>query len=137
MSTLKADTIQSTSGGAATLTKQHAPKGWVNFNGSGTLAVRDSFNVSSVTDNGSGDFTPNFNTAFSDTNYIGLGANEGEVNHSRGMGGIGVMIDGSANIQSQTTTALRMAANYNASASSDGGARNTLVGFAAFLGDLA
>ena len=46
MSTLKADTIQSTSGGAATLTKQSAAKAWVNFNGTGTIAVRESFNTS-------------------------------------------------------------------------------------------
>ena len=52
MSTLKADTIQSTSGGAATLTKQQAAKVWVNFNGTGTIATRDSFNQSSSTDHG-------------------------------------------------------------------------------------
>ena len=36
MSTLKADTIQSTSGGVATLTKQQAAKAWLNLNGTGT-----------------------------------------------------------------------------------------------------
>ena len=44
-------------------------RAWVNFNGSGTVAIKDSFNVSSVTDNGTGDYTVNFTTAMSDANY--------------------------------------------------------------------
>tara|TARA_R100000908_G_scaffold62168_1_gene41126 strand:- start:31 stop:399 length:369 start_codon:yes stop_codon:yes gene_type:complete len=64
MSTLKADTIQSTSGGAATLTKQHAAKSWLQYN-QVTPAVTGSFNISTVTDTGAGDFTPNFSSAMS------------------------------------------------------------------------
>ena len=44
-------------------------KAWVNFNGTGTVAIRDSFNVSSITDNGTGDYTINFTTALPNTNY--------------------------------------------------------------------
>lgn len=44
-------------------------KGWVNFNGTGTLAVRDSYNVSSVTDSGTGYYTVNWDTDFADANY--------------------------------------------------------------------
>jgi hypothetical protein len=44
-------------------------KAWVNFNGTGTVAIRDSLNVSSVTDNGAGDYTVNFTTAMPDANY--------------------------------------------------------------------
>jgi hypothetical protein len=44
-------------------------KAWVNFNGTGTPAIRASLNVSSLTDNGVGDFTINFTTALSDVNY--------------------------------------------------------------------
>ena len=44
-------------------------KAWVNFNGSGTVAIRASFNVSSITDNGTGDYTVNFTTALADVNY--------------------------------------------------------------------
>ena len=44
-------------------------KAWVNFNGTGTVAIRASFNVSSVTDNGDGDYTVNFATSLSDANY--------------------------------------------------------------------
>ena len=69
MSTLKADTIQSTSGGAATLTKQQAAKAWLNLNGTGTIAARDSFNFSSHTDGGTGTYTSNYTNAMSDANY--------------------------------------------------------------------
>jgi hypothetical protein len=44
-------------------------KAWVNFNGTGTVAIRASYNVSSITDNGTGDYTVNFTTAFADANY--------------------------------------------------------------------
>ena len=44
-------------------------KAWVNFNGTGTVAIRDSFNVSSITDNGTGDYTVNFTTAMPNANY--------------------------------------------------------------------
>jgi hypothetical protein len=44
-------------------------KAWVNFNGTGTVAIRGSFNVSSITDNGTGDYTVNFTTAFANVNY--------------------------------------------------------------------
>ena len=44
-------------------------RAWVNFNGTGTVAIRASGNVSSITDNGVGDYTVNFTTAMSDANY--------------------------------------------------------------------
>jgi hypothetical protein len=44
-------------------------RAWVNFNGTGTVAIRASFNVTSITDNGTADYTVNFTTAMSDTNY--------------------------------------------------------------------
>jgi len=44
-------------------------RAWVNFNGTGTIAIRASGNVSSLTDNGIGDYTVNFTTAMSDINY--------------------------------------------------------------------
>ena len=48
---------------------QGSAKAWVNFNGVTTATVRSSFNVSSVTRNGTGDYTVNFTTAMSDANY--------------------------------------------------------------------
>ena len=44
-------------------------RAWVNFNGTGTVAIRESGNVSSITDNGTGDYTVNFTTAMPDANY--------------------------------------------------------------------
>lgn len=46
-----------------------AAKFWINFNGTGTPAARNSYNVSSITDNGAGDWTINYTTAFSTVNY--------------------------------------------------------------------
>jgi hypothetical protein len=53
-------------------------RAWVNFNGTGTVAIRASGNVSSITDNGTGDYTVNFTTAMSDANYAisGSGAQD-------------------------------------------------------------
>jgi len=47
----------------------YAARAWVNFNGVGTVAIRASGNVSSITDNGTGDYTVNFATAMIDANY--------------------------------------------------------------------
>ena len=44
-------------------------KAWVNFNGDGAVSIRASRNVSSITDNGVGDYTVNFTAAFADTNF--------------------------------------------------------------------
>jgi hypothetical protein len=44
-------------------------KAWVNFNGTGTVAIRDDFNVSTIGDNGTGDYTVNFTTAMDNANY--------------------------------------------------------------------
>ncbi len=56
----------STASGSA---PSYSARAWVNFNGTGTVAIRDSGNVSSITDNGTGDYTVNFTTAMSDANY--------------------------------------------------------------------
>ena len=45
-------------------------KAWVNFNGTGTVAIRASYNVSSITDNGVGNYTVNFTTAMVDANFV-------------------------------------------------------------------
>ena len=47
----------------------YACRAWVNFDGTGTVAIRASGNVSSITDNGPGDYTVNFTTAMEDANY--------------------------------------------------------------------
>ena len=47
----------------------YACRAWVNFNGTGTVAIRASGNVSSITDNGTGSYNANFTTAMPDANY--------------------------------------------------------------------
>lgn len=64
MSTLKVNAIQNASG-----VEVYTAKAWVNFNGTGTVAIRASGNVSSITDNGTGDYTVNFTNAMADANY--------------------------------------------------------------------
>ena len=105
MSTLKADTIQSTGGGAATLTKQHAAKSWINFDGTGTPAARDSFNHASITDNGTGDYTLAFTNSFGNVNYACSGDNYGSITiaaNSRQFGS-----------KTKATGSLRIAAGYD------------------------
>jgi hypothetical protein len=56
-------------------------RAWVNFNGTGTVAIRASFNVTSITDNGTGDYTVNFTTAMPDANYaVAITASAGNNN---------------------------------------------------------
>ena len=70
MSTIKANDIQNASGGIPTVKGQRLiPTAWVNFNGTGTVAIRDSENVSSISDNGTGDYTVNFGTAMANNSY--------------------------------------------------------------------
>jgi hypothetical protein len=53
-------------------------RAWVNFKGTGTVAIRASFNVSSITDNGTGNYTVNFTTAMPDDDYSVLATGSGE-----------------------------------------------------------
>jgi hypothetical protein len=48
-------------------------RAWVNFNGTGTVAIRNAYNVSSINDNGVGNYTVNFTTAMPDGNYAAVG----------------------------------------------------------------
>jgi hypothetical protein len=73
MSTLKVTTLQNLSG-----TEVYTAKAWVNFNGNGTVAIRSSGNVSSITDNGTGTYTVNFTVAMPNANYAIAGTTVGE-----------------------------------------------------------
>ena len=59
----------STTTGTGSVALAYDARAWVNFNGTGTVAIRASGNVSSITDNGTGDYTVNFSTAMPDANY--------------------------------------------------------------------
>jgi hypothetical protein len=73
MSTLKVNRIEPRTGDSVEIigldTPESPVKAWVNFNGTGTVAIRDSMNVSSITDNAVGNYTVNFTTAMSNTDY--------------------------------------------------------------------
>jgi len=72
-SVLNVDTIAAKDGTSPVgLTKQEAAKVWGNLNGSGTIALRDSFNVASVTDNGTGQYDFNYTNNMNDANYAGI-----------------------------------------------------------------
>lgn len=75
MSTLKVDTIQDqTASNSSTPAEIYSgrAKVWVNFDGTGTVAIRQDFNVSSITDNGTGDYTINFSNALPDSGYCAV-----------------------------------------------------------------
>jgi len=59
------DALTTASGSAPS----YSARAWVNFNGTGTVAIRDSGNVSSITDNGTGNYDVNMTTAMPDVNY--------------------------------------------------------------------
>jgi hypothetical protein len=69
MSTLRVNNITDASGGSSALSVPGAAKAWVNFNGTGTVAIRASLNTSSITDNGTGDYTVNFASALATATY--------------------------------------------------------------------
>ena len=79
MSTLVIDTIQGkTTAGSVnvrgegsnnTNLQQGLAKSWMNLNGTGTIAIRDSLNIGSLTDNGTGDYTVPFSNPMSNANY--------------------------------------------------------------------
>jgi hypothetical protein len=69
MSTVHCNTVQTSSGGPVTLTKQVAAKAWVNFSGNGTLPVSGSFNVASLTDNAVGRYSANYVNSMDTSTY--------------------------------------------------------------------
>ena len=69
MSTFRVDILQNRSGGATTLSGQYTAKAWLNFNGTGSFTTYGSANISSITDNAVGDYTPTLTRALSDTGF--------------------------------------------------------------------
>ena len=70
MSELRADQIANRAGtGPVGLVGQSAAKAWITYRGAATATVRASFNISSVTSNGAGDYTYNMSNVFASANY--------------------------------------------------------------------
>ena len=92
MSTLAVGTIKSVSSAAPVFQNTSGTeigtlcRAWVNFNGSGTVAIRDSFNISSITDVSTGTYQANFSTNFSDADYAAVisGGNTSNSSSPRG-----------------------------------------------------
>ena len=70
MSEIRATTISDSAGtGPITLTGQYAPKAWINFNGSGTIAIRTSENCASIVDVATGRYSVNLTSAMSSVDF--------------------------------------------------------------------
>lgn len=70
MSTLNVTNVQSDTYKNKSGTREYGKcTAWVNFNGTGTVAIRDALNVSSITDNGVGDYTLNFSQSMTSANF--------------------------------------------------------------------
>ena len=83
-------------------------RAWVNFNGTGTVAIRASGNVTSITDNGTGDYTVNFTTAMPDENYAIVGTS-GYTTNGAAAGWLATnRIGSSGNESAPTTTSCRV-----------------------------
>lgn len=80
----------------------YACRAWVNFNGTGTVAIRASGNVSSITDNGTGDYTVNFITAIEDVNYSVSGLAGDDIQGNFGLQPL-VMNTSNININTKST----------------------------------
>ena len=108
MSTLKLDTLSNKAGTASvpsdTIVSGTA-KAWVNFNGTGTVAIRRAFNVSSITDEGTGNYTVNFTTAMQDSDYAVVGAAGEGASSLR-------VVCANYNLAAPTTTAARIQTPY-------------------------
>ena len=80
-------------------------RAWVNFNGTSTVAIRGSGNVSSITDNGTGNYTMNFTTAMPDANYSAVVTAGGNAVGRQPV--ISASVDSSGNTVAPTTSAFR------------------------------
>lgn len=106
--TIVSDTVENGAGASTSTTNviNGSAKAWVNFNGTGTPAIRASYNVSSITRNGTGQYSINFTNAMADANYCFL-CNAQDVNN-----GMGVPIAQADPIRTITASSLPVLYNY-------------------------
>lgn len=108
------DTIAASDGTSpATLTKQSAAKAWANFQGNSTAVFRDGFNNSSLTDNGTGDYTVTFTNAMDNANH----SNSGMVIAQSTSYLNGLMI-GNSGSYTMVSGSIRVTTNYAGSSAS-------------------
>jgi len=81
MSTIAVDSARPSAGGTSYSLTQGVTKAWVNFNGTGTVAIRDSLNVGSITDVGTGRYDISYSSSFSQADYsVFLGGRKSDSN---------------------------------------------------------
>ena len=146
MSTLKADTIQSTGGGAATLTKQEATKHWVNYDAVDTT-TDGSLNQSSLTDHSTGEFSSNFTNNFSSaTNKCHfascLNSSNGGDGRTSDVGRGGVLSSLGHTVSDSTnnplsTSQIQFYTVYGSSAGGDANVYDMSASYCSSIGDLA
>ena len=91
----------------------YACRAWVNFNGTGTVAIRASGNVSSITDQGTGRYRVSLTTAMPDTNYVTVGSTLNSTTPGvNGIAWVGGSDDSGATVGSYTTTSLQIGTYY-------------------------
>lgn len=113
---LTVDTLNSSTGVLATQNGMSGvAKAWVNFNGNPTIAIRSSFNVSSMTRNALGDYTVNFTTALTNANYSCVTSSIQALT-ATDVSGFFLGVKTSTNMNgtptNQTTTSVTLAAKY-------------------------
>ncbi len=101
--------------GTGGINQSRIAKAWVNFDGTGTVAIRDNYNVSSITDEATGKYTVNFSTAMSDANYSAVMY----TNTSAGGGTGDLNNDYHGGLNTRTTSSVRLEA-YGPSSYIDG-----------------
>jgi hypothetical protein len=107
----------------------YGARAWVNFNGTGTVAIRAAGNVSSITDNGVGDYTVNFTTAMPDANYA-VNAITGQTTSTSTNMGIGVRSSSATGADSSAfylTTSIRLVARAGGGSVNDSDAVSVTV----------
>ena len=118
MSTIKTETLSTPSNATVPVDTvvNGTAKAWVNFNGTGTVAIRRAFNVASITDNGTGNYTLNFTTAMTDANYAWSGSYGADNSSTLGF------IAGVASVAlatSKTASSLRINSAYGTGTAND------------------
>jgi hypothetical protein len=100
-------------------------RAWVNFNGTSTVAIRADFNVSSITDNGTGAYTVNFTTAMPSADYSAV-VSSGNLGNSGGFAGV-YFDPNVAGDQTPTTTGFRVGCRLLNGAAADGAYLNVAI----------
>ena len=142
MSTLKADTIQSTSGGAATLTKQQAAKFWVSYDAKADN-IDGSFNHTSLTDVGTGEhafsFTNNFGSATNKAPFASVfnSVNGTTIDAAADRAGNTAVIGGMTNFRALSASEIYVSTAYKSRSASDGALADYKGVYCTVIGDLA